>query len=174
MKLHINTSAIFQDDAKDQIQDSSITISISKTKTLAHLKSMISKKIAIPANNFTISRQNVTRHLKDLNLTMVQHGLTSGALLQVRMGEARVEGQYAIDVSFVWLLQEEDRKKDEQPDGKDGEKANDGKKKNKSEKEKEEQFFDKKMLGTITVEAGTTISSFKKQIFDELIVKKAL
>lgn len=90
MKLHINTSAIFGDT--NQIQDSSIQINIAKTKTLRHLKEIISRKISIPMDSFTISRQNVTRHFKDLDLTLMAHGLTSGALLKVMQGEARLEG----------------------------------------------------------------------------------
>lgn len=59
MKLHINTSAIFGDD--NQIADSAIQISIGKTKSLAVLKAMISKKISIPVEEFTIRRNNVQR-----------------------------------------------------------------------------------------------------------------
>lgn len=54
LKLHINTSAVLGED--NQIADSTIHLSMSKTKTLAHLKSVISTKIGVPVDEFTISR----------------------------------------------------------------------------------------------------------------------
>ena len=107
--------------------------------------------------------------MKDTNLTLIQHGILSGALLKVQKGEARMEGQYAIDVVFVWLQQEEERKKMVEEAMKDEEK-----KKNLKEADKEEQFIGKRMLGTLTVETGTTIAKFKQDIFEKLIVEKGL
>ena len=46
--------------------------------------------------------------------------------------------------------------------------------KNLGESEKEETFIGKKMLGTLTVETGTTITKFKQDIFSKLIVEKGL
>ena len=54
MKLHINTSSIFGEG--NQSYESTIQISISKNKTLANLKTVISKKISVSADEFTISR----------------------------------------------------------------------------------------------------------------------
>jgi len=54
MKLHINTSAILGEE--NQIAESIIHLSMSKTKSLGHLKNIISKKIGVPVDEFTISR----------------------------------------------------------------------------------------------------------------------
>ena len=70
--------------------------------------------------------------MKDIKLTLVQHGLVSCALLKVQKGEARMEGQYAIEVVFVWLQQEEEREKIA------AENKDDEKKKNLKESDKEE------------------------------------
>lgn len=107
--------------------------------------------------------------MKDTNLTLIQHGLVSGALLKVQKGEARMEGQYAIDVVFVWLQQEEEREKLQEEQNKD-----EDKKQNMKEADKEEQFIGKRKLGTLTVETGTTIAKFKQEIFETLIVEKGL
>ena len=55
MKLHVNTSAIFGDEYV-QNSEAVIHLTIGKTKTLGHLKQVISKKIGVSADDFTISR----------------------------------------------------------------------------------------------------------------------
>lgn len=114
----------------------------------------------------------MARHMKDTNLTLIQHGLISGALLKVQKGEARTEGQYAIDIVFVWLQQEEERAKltEEQM----AMNAEDKKQQNLKESDKEEKFIGKRKLGTLTVETATTIAKFKQDIFEKLIVEKGL
>lgn len=87
-------------------------------------------------------------------------------MLQVKHGEARVEGQYGLEIVFVQLMQEEEREAARK------DKSNEQSSKQVDERDKEEQFFSERKLGTITVDTGTVISAVKQKIFDELIKGK--
>lgn len=66
-------------------------------------------------------------------------------------------------------MEEEERQKEIDEMMKDEEKQ-----KNMKEADKEEKYFGKRKIGTLTVETATTITKFKQDIFQKLIVEKDL
>jgi hypothetical protein len=79
--------------------------------------------------------------------------VTSGALLKVERGQANASGKYEIVVNMVRILQEADTQ------NKEG-----------TAQSKEEKLYAKKQLGKLTVEDHTTVTDFKKLVFDQFLV----
>ena len=71
-KLHINLTALQPDN-----KECTLVVQVPKTATLRRLKDKISKKIGVPASDFGLKRNYVTSELKDLDHTMLQHGITN-------------------------------------------------------------------------------------------------
>ena len=97
-KLYINTSHFLGDG------DNVLTIKIKKDQTLDTLKNKISKKLGIKSDEFNVKRQNVVKEFKDLSLTMVNLGITSGALLKIERGKPHIEGKYELIVNLARVL----------------------------------------------------------------------
>lgn len=53
-------------------------------------------------------RKHVVRELKDLDLKLVELGITNGAILEVKMGRAHEAGKCELTIAFIRLLQEKE------------------------------------------------------------------
>ena len=84
--------------------EQSIDIKINRNATLLHLKDKIASIIGLPSSEFIVKRKHVVREMKELQLKLVELGITNGALLEIIRGKAHVEGKYELVVCFVRLL----------------------------------------------------------------------
>ena len=77
-----------------KLKQESLTIKISKEKTLRDLKKKITSKLQLESDEiFTIRRQNVVQLMKDLDLPLKNLGINSGALLKIQPGSSASEGE---------------------------------------------------------------------------------
>ena len=146
-KLHINLTELQPDN-----QDSTIVVQVPKNATLRRLKDKISKKIGVPTTEFGLKRNYVSSELKELDHSMLQHGITNNSILKVLPGMSNPVGVYEIQITHIKILQQSP---EVELDG--------------TNKTKGETFFSKKPLGKIKVNGSKSLSQFRAQIYQELV-----
>lgn len=75
-----------------------------KSDTLRDLKLEAGEKVGLAPHEFVLKRNNTTKEFKNLNYTLTQLGLTSGAILKVTKGSQHQDGVYELNIHQVSLL----------------------------------------------------------------------